>query len=102
MKLSNANALEVDKAAKAALLELSKSFPPGIKYVVAFDTTTVIGDSVKEVVSTLEEAIVIVIAVIFTCSCSTGARRSFPLLRFQFHSLEHLRSLKSLDFPSTP
>jgi HAE1 family hydrophobic/amphiphilic exporter-1 len=64
-QLSNANALEVDKAAKAALLELSKSFPPGIKYVVAFDTTTVIGDSVKEVVSTLEEAIVIVIAVIF-------------------------------------
>jgi hydrophobic/amphiphilic exporter-1 (mainly G- bacteria), HAE1 family len=64
-QLSNANALEVDKAAKAALLELSKSFPPGIKYVVAFDTTTVIGDSVKEVISTLEEAIVIVIAVIF-------------------------------------
>ena len=64
-QLSNANALEVDKAAKAALLELSKSFPPGIKYVVAFDTTTVIGDSVKEVISTLEEAIIIVIAVIF-------------------------------------
>jgi hydrophobic/amphiphilic exporter-1 (mainly G- bacteria), HAE1 family len=64
-QLSNANALEVDKAAKAALLELSKSFPPGIKYVVAFDTTTVVGDSVKEVVTTLEEAVVIVIIVIF-------------------------------------
>src|SRR6201996_3692742 len=64
-QLSDANALEVDKAAKAALADLSKSFPPGITYVVAFDTTTVIGDSVKEVVSTLEEAIVIVIAVIF-------------------------------------
>ncbi|HEX3437654.1 MAG TPA: efflux RND transporter permease subunit, partial [Pseudacidobacterium sp.] len=64
-QLSDANALEVDKAAKAALLDLSKSFPPGITYVVAFDTTTVIGDSVKEVVSTLEEAILIVIAVIF-------------------------------------
>jgi HAE1 family hydrophobic/amphiphilic exporter-1 len=64
-QLSNANALQVDKAAKAALEELSKSFPPGIKYVVAFDTTTVVGDSVKEVVTTLEEAIVIVILVIF-------------------------------------
>ena len=64
-QLSDANALDVDKAAKAALLELSKSFPPGITYVVAFDTTTVIGDSVKEVLSTLEEAILIVIAVIF-------------------------------------
>jgi HAE1 family hydrophobic/amphiphilic exporter-1 len=64
-QLSNANALEVDKAAKAALLDLSKSFPPGINYVVAFDTTTVVGDSVKEVVTTLEEAVIIVIIVIF-------------------------------------
>ena len=64
-QLSDANALEVDKAAKAQLAELSKSFPPGIKYVVAFDTTTVVGDSIKEVISTLEEAILIVIAVIF-------------------------------------
>ena len=64
-QLSNANALQVDKAAKAALQELSKSFPPGIKYVVAFDTTTVVGDSVREVVNTLIEAIIIVILVIF-------------------------------------
>ena len=64
-QLSNANALDVDKAAKAELEDLSKSFPPGIKYVIAFDTTTVVGDSVKEVVTTLEEAIVIVIIVIF-------------------------------------
>ena len=64
-QLSNANALDVDKKAKAVLAELAKSFPPGIKYVVAFDTTTVVGDSVKEVVRTLEEAILIVIVVIF-------------------------------------
>lgn len=64
-QLSNANALTVDRLAKAKLLELSQSFPPGIKYVVAFDTTTVVGDSVREVVTTLEEAVVIVIIVIF-------------------------------------
>lgn len=64
-QLSNANALAVDKAARAALAELSKSFPPGIKYVIAFDTTTVVGDSVREVVTTLEEAVLIVIIVIF-------------------------------------
>jgi len=64
-QLSNANALEVDKAAKAQLEELSKSFPPGMKYVIAFDTTTVVGDSVKEVVTTLEEAVLIVVIVIF-------------------------------------
>jgi HAE1 family hydrophobic/amphiphilic exporter-1 len=64
-QLSNANALDVDKKAKVVLDELSKSFPPGIKYVIAFDTTTVVGDSVKEVVTTLEEAVLIVIVVIF-------------------------------------
>ena len=33
--------------------------------MIAFDTTTVVGDSVKEVVRTLEEAIIIVVIVIF-------------------------------------
>ncbi len=64
-QLSDANALEVDRAAKAELAKLAKSFPPGIKYAVAFDNTTVVGASIREVLITLVEAIVIVIAVIF-------------------------------------
>jgi len=64
-QLSNANALQVDTDAKAALDQLSKSFPPGLKYVIPFDTTTVVGDSIREVVTTLGEAIIIVIVVIF-------------------------------------
>ena len=65
MQLSNANALDVDAKCKAALQELSKSFPPGLQYAVAFDSTTVVGDSIREVLSTLGLAIFIVIAVIF-------------------------------------
>ena len=64
-QLSNANALAVDKAAKAELAKLAKSFPPGLHYAIAFDTTTVVGDSIREVLKTLAEAIVIVIVVIF-------------------------------------
>jgi hydrophobic/amphiphilic exporter-1 (mainly G- bacteria), HAE1 family len=64
-QLSNANALEVDREAKAELDKLAKTFPPDLTYVVPFDTTTVIGDSIREVVVTLGEAIVIVIIVIF-------------------------------------
>ncbi|MGB7546595.1 MAG: efflux RND transporter permease subunit [Terracidiphilus sp.] len=64
-QLSNANALDVDAKAKAALKELSKSFPPGLEYAIAFDSTTVVGDSIREVMVTLAEAIAIVIAVIF-------------------------------------
>ncbi len=64
-QLSNANALAVDRAAKAELAKLAKSFPPGLKYEIAFDTTTVVGESIREVLKTLVEAIVIVIIVIF-------------------------------------
>ncbi len=65
MQLSNANALDVDSKAKAALAELSKSFPPGLEYAIAFDSTTVVGDSIREVLVTLGVAIFIVITVIF-------------------------------------
>jgi len=47
------------------LAELSKHFPPGLKYAIAFDSTTVVGDSIREVMVTLAEAVVIVIVVIF-------------------------------------
>jgi HAE1 family hydrophobic/amphiphilic exporter-1 len=64
-QLSNANSLDVDKRAKAALAQLSKSFPPGLEYDIAFDSTTAVGKSIHEVLVTLAEAVVIVIAVIF-------------------------------------
>src|SRR5580698_1855757 len=64
-QLPGANALTVDKAAKAELLRLSKHFPPGIKYAVAFDTTSVVGESIKDVLYTLLEAIALVVLVIF-------------------------------------
>ena len=64
-QLSNANALDVDRLAKSTLVELSKRFPPGLQYRVAFDSTTVVGDSIHEVLVTLAEAISIVILVIF-------------------------------------
>jgi HAE1 family hydrophobic/amphiphilic exporter-1 len=64
-QLSNANALDVDKRCRQVLAELEKSYPPGLKDVIAVDTTTVVSDSITEVEKTLAEAIVIVIIVIF-------------------------------------
>ncbi len=64
-QLPGANALDVDKAAKTELLRLSKYFPPGIKAAVAFDTTTVIGESIRDVLITLLQAIALVIMVIY-------------------------------------
>jgi len=64
-QLSTANALDVDRQCRAVLSELRKSFPPGLDYVVAVDSTTVVSDSIKEVEQTIGEAILIVIIVIF-------------------------------------
>ncbi|ADW69153.1 efflux RND transporter permease subunit [Granulicella tundricola] len=64
-QLSNANALDVDKRCRQVLADLEKSYPPGLKGIIAVDTTTVVSDSIKEVESTLAEAIIIVIVVIF-------------------------------------
>ena len=47
------------------MLKLSKNFPPGMKYAVAFDSTTVVGESINDVLVTLIEAICLVIVVIY-------------------------------------
>ena len=64
VQLSNANALDVDRRALAELDRLSKHFPPGMKYENAFDTTEAVGESIRDVLVTLIEAIVLVILVI--------------------------------------
>ena len=64
-QLSNANALEVDRLAIAELDRLSKRFPPGMEYRLAFDTTDAVGESIRDVVFTLGTAILLVILVIF-------------------------------------
>src|SRR5271157_4877794 len=64
-QLSTANALDVDRRAIAELNRLAKSFPPGMHYKLAFDTTDAVGESIRDVLGTLGTAIVLVILVIF-------------------------------------
>src|SRR5882762_10143914 len=64
-QLSNANALQVDRLAIAELERLSKRFPPGMKYQLAFDTTDAVGESIRDVLTTLLQAIALVVLVIF-------------------------------------
>jgi hydrophobic/amphiphilic exporter-1 (mainly G- bacteria), HAE1 family len=64
-QLSDANALEVRGAALAELARLAQRFPPGMKYRVAWDSTEVVSESIRDVIFTLGLAIVLVILVIF-------------------------------------
>jgi HAE1 family hydrophobic/amphiphilic exporter-1 len=65
LQLSGANALDIDRRIIATLAELQKSFPPGLKYRIAFDATDVVSRSIEEVVVTLGGAILLVIAVMY-------------------------------------
>jgi multidrug efflux pump len=59
-----ANALSTAERVNAKLGALSKEFPDGIGYKTVFDTTGFIKNSVKEVIKTLFEAMVLVFAVV--------------------------------------
>ncbi len=59
-----ANNLSVQKAVVARMGELAKSFPAGVKWSVPFDTTPFITESIKEVVKTLLEAMLLVTLVV--------------------------------------
>ena len=64
-QLPTANSLDTERAVTAELDRLAQSFPPGMKYQVAFNTTDVVEASIAEVLKTLAEAIILVVLVIF-------------------------------------
>ena len=63
--LPGANAVEVAGAVRATMDEISRNFPEGITYNVPFDMTTYISESIHEVYSTLFEALILVIIVVY-------------------------------------
>ncbi|HZZ14013.1 MAG TPA: multidrug efflux RND transporter permease subunit [Paraburkholderia sp.] len=60
-----ANALEVSKQVRATLAAMKKSFPEGIDYEIAMDTTDFTRASISDVVHTFFEALVLVVIVVF-------------------------------------
>lgn len=65
VKQSTANTLEVGNAVRAALPEISASLPEGMQLKVAFDSSRFIDESIKSVYTTIAEALVLVVLVIF-------------------------------------
>jgi hydrophobe/amphiphile efflux-1 (HAE1) family protein len=60
-----ANAVTTAKAVQATLQKLSARFPPGLTYLVQYDSTTFVTDTISEVLKTLGEAFILVIIVVF-------------------------------------
>jgi multidrug efflux pump len=60
-----ANALDVSKQVRAALEQMKKSFPEGLEYDIALDTTEFTRASISDVVHTFFEALVLVVIVVY-------------------------------------
>ena len=63
-QLPGANALQTAENIQAEMKRLATSFPPGLKYDIAYNPTTFIAESVNAVLHTLFEAIVLVVIVV--------------------------------------
>ena len=64
VKQSKASTIDVADAVRAALPELSRALPEGMKLDVAYDSSTFIKESIKEVTQTIFIAILLVVLVI--------------------------------------
>ncbi len=64
-QMPGANALEAAGGAKKLMAEIKESFPPDLDYVVSLDTTLSVTEGIKEIQTTLIEALVLVILVVF-------------------------------------
>lgn len=63
--LPGANAMEVGKQVKEAMKTIERDFPEGLDYLIPFDMTEYIGQSINEVYKTLFEALLLVLIVVF-------------------------------------
>lgn len=62
---SSANALDTAEGVKKVMEEVKSRFPNDVAYEIPYDTTDYVKISIKEVIKTFIEAIVLVVAVIF-------------------------------------
>nr|WP_290693968.1 multidrug efflux RND transporter permease subunit [Halomonas sp. UBA3074] len=74
-----ANALEIREQVIATMDELSEQFPEGVEYEAVYDTTIFVNDSIKSVIATLLEAVLLVVLVV-TLFLQTWRASIIPLL----------------------
>ena len=65
IRQSTANALDLSRAARKALKDISTTLPPGMKLELSFDSSVFIEESVSAVTETIFEAVLLVALVIF-------------------------------------
>ncbi|MEO8507090.1 MAG: efflux RND transporter permease subunit [Betaproteobacteria bacterium] len=65
IKQAVANPLELSQGVRAEVVKINENLPPGMKLIVAYDTSVFIDRSISSVFETIIEAILLVVLVIF-------------------------------------
>lgn len=60
----NANAIQISDDVRRTMVQLKKGFPKGVDYEIAYDPTIFVKGSIKAVIKTLMEALVLVVLVV--------------------------------------
>lgn len=104
-QLPGANGLEVAAEIEAVMQEMAKDFPDDIQYQVSLDTTLAVEEGIREIVTTLWQAMLLVILVVFIFLQNAratliptlavpvsliGTFAVFPLLGFSINTLSLL------------
>src|SRR5210317_1914773 len=104
-QLPGANGLEVREQVEAVMQELAQDFPEDVEYLVSLDTTLAIEEGIKEIITTLFQAVALVILVVFIFLQNwratlipslavpvslVGTFAVFPLLGFSINTLSLL------------
>jgi multidrug efflux pump len=75
----NANALQLSSDVRAKMKELSKDFPEGVEYSIVYDPTQFVRESIRSVIHTLIEAVILV-AIVVIVFLQTWRASVIPLL----------------------
>lgn len=92
-----ANALDVAEEVNATIAELETRFPQGLKHSLPYDTTRFVKVSIREVVKTLAEAMILVFIVVFVFLQNWRATL-IPILAVPVSLLGTFAGLYMLDY----
>jgi multidrug efflux pump len=96
-QLPGANALAVGNRIRAKMEELKQTFPEGVDYQIAYDTTPFIRESVLDVVRTLLEAVVLV-GVVVLVFLQNWRATLIPMLAVPVAIVGTLAAMKAIGF----
>jgi multidrug efflux pump len=96
-QLPGSNAIETANAVRAAMAQLSKRFPAGLKYEIAFDTTQFIRESIREVIKTLLIALGLVTLVVILF-LQTWRASLIPLLAVPVSLIGTFAAMRAFGF----